>query len=122
VTAGNGEGFSGVSSISAKVQLYGRDILTESTSGLGIATLLIFIRSIFRTAELNGGFSSNLANDEIAFMILEGASMVVACGSMSIFHPGLSLKGHWNDPMSWPLKAQQDDGVPLAEAGQGNRH
>ncbi|KAF4233393.1 hypothetical protein CNMCM8980_000407 [Aspergillus fumigatiaffinis] len=90
--------------------------------GIGIATSLIFIRSIFRTAELNGGFSSDLANDEIAFMILEGASMVVACGSMSIFHPGLSLKGHWKDPMSCPLKAQQDDGLPLAEAGQGNRH
>ncbi|RHZ64932.1 RTA1 domain-containing protein [Aspergillus thermomutatus] len=49
------------------------------TLGLGIATFLIFIRSIFRTAELNGGFSSDLANDEIAFMILEGASMIVTC-------------------------------------------
>ncbi|PKX99676.1 RTA1 domain-containing protein [Aspergillus novofumigatus IBT 16806] len=90
--------------------------------GIGISTFLIFIRSIFRTAELNGGFSSDLANDEVAFMILEGASMVVACGSMSIFHPGLSLKGHWKDPTSWPLKNRQDDGLPLAETGQGNRH
>ncbi|RHZ67298.1 hypothetical protein CDV55_107863 [Aspergillus turcosus] len=90
--------------------------------GLGIATFCIFVRSIFRTAELNGGFSSDLANDEVAFMILEGASMVVACGSMSIFHPGLSLKGHWKDPMSWPPKARQDDGVPLAVTGEGNRH
>ncbi|OJJ67813.1 hypothetical protein ASPBRDRAFT_199515 [Aspergillus brasiliensis CBS 101740] len=89
--------------------------------GLGIATLLIFIRSIFRTAELNGGFSSDLANDEIAFMILEGASMIVACGSMSIFHPGLSLKGHWKDPTFWPLKARQGDSFPLAEAEQGHR-
>ncbi|OOO05032.1 RTA-like protein [Aspergillus oryzae] len=46
--------------------------------GLAIATLTIFIRSIFRVAELNGGFSSDLANDEVAFMILEGAMMVIA--------------------------------------------
>ncbi|KAG2421318.1 hypothetical protein HFD88_005292 [Aspergillus terreus] len=84
--------------------------------GLGIATFLIFIRSIFRTAELNGGFSSDLANDEIAFMILEGASMVVACGCLSIFHPGLSLKGHWKNPTALALKTRQDDGLPLAES------
>jgi hypothetical protein len=122
VAAGNGQGFSGVSSTSISNHPIEGTVLTESTSGIGIATSLIFIRSIFRTAELNGGFSSDLANDEIAFMILEGASMVIACSSMSIFHPGLSLKGHWKDPMSCPLKAQQDDGLPLAEAGQGNRH
>ncbi|GKZ18429.1 hypothetical protein AbraIFM66951_000988 [Aspergillus brasiliensis] len=118
--SGNGEGFSVVSSLSTNDQL--RKVLSNQvTSGLGIATLLIFIRSIFRTAELNGGFSSGLANDEIAFMILEGASMIVACGTMSIFHPGLSLKGHWKDPTFWPLKARQGDGVPLAEAEQGHR-
>ncbi|KAL5358591.1 RTA1 like protein-domain-containing protein [Aspergillus floccosus] len=95
--------------------------LTRVNLGLGIATFLIFIRSIFRTAELNGGFSSDLANDEIAFMILEGASMVVACGCLSIFHPGLSLKGHWNDPTSLPLKPEQGDGLPLAET-ERDRH
>jgi hypothetical protein len=122
VAAGNGQGFSGVSSTSISNHPIEGTVLTESTSGIGIATSLIFIRSIFRTAELNGGFSSDLANDEVAFMILEGASMVVACGSMSIFPPGLILKGHWKDPMSCPLKNRQDDGLPLAETGQGSRH
>lgn len=121
MAVGNGGGFSGVSSTSINNHLQGT-VRTESTSGIGIATFLIFIRSIFRTAELNGGFSSDLANDEVAFMILEGASMVIACGGMSIFHPGMSLKGHWKDPMSCPLKNQQDEGHFLAETGQGNRH
>lgn len=49
-------------------------------------------------------------------MILEGASMVVACGWLSIFHPGLSLKGYWKDPTTLALKTRQDDGLPLAES------
>ncbi|KAL6231529.1 hypothetical protein BDW75DRAFT_42576 [Aspergillus navahoensis] len=85
--------------------------------GLAIATLLIFIRSIFRVAELNGGFGSDLANDEVSFMILEGAMMVVACGGMSLFHPGLCLHGGcWKDPGSWPLKERVEGGFPLAGA------
>ncbi|KAB8069458.1 RTA1 like protein-domain-containing protein [Aspergillus leporis] len=68
--------------------------------GLAIATLTIFIRSIFRVAELNGGFSSDLANDEVAFMILEGAMMVIACGCLSAFHPGYCLSGQWTNPTS----------------------
>lgn len=88
--------------------------ISIGTLGLGIATLLIFVRSIFRVAELNGGFSSDLANDETAFMILEGAMMVVACGTMSVFHPGMCLEGQWKDPDSWPLENGQGASVPLA--------
>ncbi|KAJ5641544.1 hypothetical protein N7490_005544 [Penicillium lividum] len=38
---------------------------------LALATLTIFIRSIFRVAELKGGFSSSLANNEVDLMVLE---------------------------------------------------
>lgn len=55
--------------------------------GLAIATIGIFIRSIFRVAELQGGFDSKLANAEIPFMILEGAVMTVSCGCLTVFHP-----------------------------------
>ncbi|KAE8165657.1 RTA1 like protein-domain-containing protein [Aspergillus tamarii] len=77
--------------------------------GLAIATLTIFIRSIFRVAELNGGFSSDLANDEVAFMILEGAMMVIACACMSAFHPGYSLVGNWMDLVSHSAKPRESD-------------
>ncbi|KAL4993619.1 RTA1 like protein-domain-containing protein [Aspergillus recurvatus] len=87
--------------------------------GLAIATLLIFVRSIFRVAELNGGFGSDLANDEVSFMILEGAMMAVACGCMSLFHPGLCLRGGcWKDPGSWPLKERVEGAFPLAAVGE----
>ncbi|CEL10652.1 hypothetical protein ASPCAL13768 [Aspergillus calidoustus] len=89
--------------------------------GLAIATLLIFIRSIFRVAELNGGFSSDLANDEVSFMILEGAMMVVACGCMTVFHPGLCLDRYWRDPGSWTGKERRDGEVMLGCVGGEER-
>lgn len=55
------------------------------------AGLFIFIRSVFRTAELSGGFSGPLANEEITFMILEGTMVILACGLLTFYHPGLVI-------------------------------
>lgn len=60
-----------------------------------IATIFIFIRSCFRVAELSGGFGSALANDQITFMILEGAMIVSACLCLTLFHPGRAFAGGW---------------------------
>lgn len=65
--------------------------------GLTVATVLILIRSIFRVAELAKGFQSKLANEKIPFMILEGAVMISATTIMTIFHPGLIIKGKWKE-------------------------
>ena len=51
---------------------------------LATATILIFVRSIFRVAELQSGFDSELANDEVALMILEGAMMMLAVGLLTV--------------------------------------
>ena len=48
------------------------------------AIILIFVRFIFRVAELQSGFDSELANDEIALMILEGAMMVLAVELLTV--------------------------------------
>lgn len=63
--------------------------------GLTIATIAIFIRSVFRVAELRDGFSSELAGNEVAFMILEGAMIVVATICLTVFHPGYCLGVSW---------------------------
>jgi len=42
-------------------------------------------------AELNGGYDSDLANNEIAFMILEGAMVSITCLFLTIMHPGIYL-------------------------------
>jgi hypothetical protein len=63
--------------------------------GLCIATLTIFIRSVFRVAELSGGFHGPLANNQISFMILEGAMVCIASLSLTILHPGVCFQGEW---------------------------
>lgn len=76
--------------------------------GLALATLCTFTRSCFRIAELSQGFSGPLANDEITFMVLEGAMMIIATGNLTLLHPGLCFQGHWKAGKEpWP----QDNGT-----------
>jgi hypothetical protein len=58
-----------------------------------LATIFIFIRSYFRVAELSGGFDSALANDQITFMVLEGAMIVSVSHCLALFHRGKALWG-----------------------------
>ncbi|KAL2823242.1 RTA1 like protein-domain-containing protein [Aspergillus cavernicola] len=58
---------------------------------LCLATLTVYTRSIFRVVELNGGFDSELANDEIAFMVLEGGMISITCLCLTVMHPGSAL-------------------------------
>jgi hypothetical protein len=55
---------------------------------LFLATVLIFVRCIYRVAELWDGFSGHLANDEATFMIFEGPMIILAVAAMTAFHPG----------------------------------
>jgi len=64
--------------------------------GLGAATLTIFIRSVFRCAELSGGFRGPLANQQVTFMILEGAMICIAVICLTAFHPGLVFGPQWH--------------------------
>ncbi|KFX97688.1 hypothetical protein O988_04730 [Pseudogymnoascus sp. VKM F-3808] len=76
---------------------------------LATATVTIFVRSIFRAAELSEGFDGKLANDEVTFMILEGAMIVIACVCLTAFHPGVSFGGKWDQGnfKFRPLKQQR---------------
>ncbi|KAL8976112.1 MAG: hypothetical protein Q9205_007820 [Flavoplaca limonia] len=62
---------------------------------LSLATLCIYIRSIFRVAELQEGFDGHLANDEITFMILEGAMVAIASIALTVPHPGMVFGQNW---------------------------
>lgn len=59
------------------------------------ATVLIFIRCVYRVAELWGGFDSHLANDELTFMIFEGPMIILAVTLMTVFHPGRVFGDLW---------------------------
>ncbi|CRG83358.1 Sphingoid long-chain base transporter RSB1 [Talaromyces islandicus] len=70
------------------------------------ATVTIFIRSVFRCAELSSGFDGPLANDQITFMILEGAMISIAVISITVFHPGWVWKGQWNEAQ-WHVRGSR---------------
>lgn len=70
---------------------------------LGVATVTIFVRSVFRCAELSGGFHGPLANEEVTFMILEGAMICTAVIALTLFHPGLVFGANW-DRAAWKVR------------------
>jgi hypothetical protein len=65
---------------------------------LAVATLCIFIRSVYRCAELAGGFDGALfTSDEALFMVLEGAMIAIATILLTVFHPALCFQGAWDE-------------------------
>jgi hypothetical protein len=62
---------------------------------LFLATILIFVRCIYRVAELWEGFSGHLANDEATFMVFEGPFIIIALTAMTVFHPGRVFDNLW---------------------------
>ena len=46
-------------------------------------------------AELQGGFDGALANDQVTFMILEGAMVSIASLALTIMHPGPIFRSFW---------------------------
>jgi hypothetical protein len=77
------------------VDLYRSKKFSAFLCGISLATLTIFVRSVFRVAELSGGFRGPLANNQISFMILEGVMIVIATSCLSFLHPGICFQGSW---------------------------
>lgn len=71
-------------------------LLTNFT-GVGIATITILIRCCFRVAELHEGYGGDLANDEVLYMVLEGAMVVIAVMALTVGHPGPILGSYWKE-------------------------
>jgi hypothetical protein len=78
---------------------------TNISSGLPIATTTIFVRSVFRVAELSGGFHGKLANQEITFMVLEGAMIIVAVVILTVLHPLFAFGSAWTDA-GWSFRSK----------------
>ncbi|KAG8725150.1 hypothetical protein FRC11_001920 [Ceratobasidium sp. 423] len=60
--------------------------------GLGIATLFIIIRSIYRTIELTDGWNGTIISTEKWFNWFDGAPIVIAMFTFNVFHPGYFLR------------------------------
>lgn len=69
---------------------------------LGVAVVLIFIRSVYRVAELQQGFNGPIANNQVSFMILEGPMIFLAVLAMTVLHPGIAF-GHNLRSAAWSI-------------------
>lgn len=56
---------------------------------LGLATVCIFWRSVYRVAELSRGWDGPLMKRQDLFIGFEGVMVAVACLSLNVFHPTL---------------------------------
>jgi hypothetical protein len=68
----------------------------------------IQIRCIYRVVELAGGFRSGAANDQPAFMVLDGPMIMIAVGALTVCHPGSLFFTEWT-------RLDLDSGYPDAE-------
>jgi hypothetical protein len=59
------------------------------------STILIFVRCVYRVAELWDGFGGHLANDEVTFMIFEGPMIILAIAAITVFHPSRVFGDLW---------------------------
>ncbi|KAJ4379108.1 hypothetical protein N0V86_005150 [Didymella sp. IMI 355093] len=62
---------------------------------LFVATVLIFVRCVYRVAELWDGFGGRLANHEASFMVFEGPMVFLAVTALTWFHPGRVFGDLW---------------------------
>ncbi len=69
--------------------------------------MTIFTRSVFRCAELKDGFQGPLANDQVTFMVLEGAMVASAVVMMTVVHPGIACQGTWNTAI-WHVRKKNE--------------
>ncbi|PPQ84918.1 hypothetical protein CVT25_004586 [Psilocybe cyanescens] len=58
---------------------------------LAFSTVLFFIRSIYRIAELADGWNGKIIQTEVYFNVLDGAMIILAIYTLNIFHPGRLL-------------------------------
>lgn len=59
---------------------------------LAFATLCIFIRSVYRVAELGEGWEGALIKNQYTFIGLEGVMVIAASLSLNLFHPGFCFR------------------------------
>ncbi|KAK6339697.1 hypothetical protein TWF718_009092 [Orbilia javanica] len=62
---------------------------------LGIASAALYVRSVYRIAELSEGYTGHLAKDELAFCILEAVMIAILSLVTAAFHPGYGFGEHY---------------------------
>lgn len=83
--------------------------------GMGIVTVCIFIRCVYRTIELLQGWSGWIITHEVFFICLELVPMGVCVWAFNLFHPGIYL-AEIEKPVAVQAEATQSTGVQKVPA------
>lgn len=75
-----------------------------------MAAVFIFIRCVYRVAELQAGFGGKIANNEPAFMVLEGPMIISATVLLTVWHPAVAFGEEWNNA-NWHLRERKEGAV-----------
>ncbi|KAE8451356.1 hypothetical protein EG329_003985 [Mollisiaceae sp. DMI_Dod_QoI] len=57
--------------------------------GIFVASVAIYLRCIYRIAELAGGWKNKIMQDEVSFYILDGVMCAVAIAALTLAYPGI---------------------------------
>jgi len=78
--------------------LEGRGVMSRNIGlmviALVLSTLLVLVRTIYRTIELLGGWRGRIITTEKYFNILDGAPIVLAMFIFNFLHPGILLRNN----------------------------
>ncbi|KAG9020911.1 hypothetical protein FRB95_003255 [Tulasnella sp. JGI-2019a] len=83
-------------------------------SGLAIATMWLYIRTIYRTIELLGGWQGAVIHNQAAFDCLDAMPVIIALVTLSILSPGRLLSAPKLDRQSI-----NNEGVPMHHVAMG---
>lgn len=70
----------------------GKSKLHLMVAGLIFSTVVIFIRSVYRTIELSDGWTGRINHTQVYFNVLDGAMILLAMICLNVLHPGWLLK------------------------------
>ena len=76
-------------------------------SALALATVCIFIRSIYRVIELAQGWQGELIKNQRYFIVLEGVMVIIAVLALNVFHPGWCFREGYHGDVTHALKRKK---------------
>lgn len=88
-------------------------------AALAVATLGIFIRSIYRVIELAQGWEGELIKNQRYFIVLEGVMVVIAVLALNAFHPAWCFREGYHGDVTQALKRKKGQ-PPSEESGQSS--
>jgi hypothetical protein len=71
--------------------LGGRDFKIFAV-GMLVASLAIYVRCVYRIAELAGGWANEIMRDEVGYIVLDGVMCCIAIIPLTVCHPAFFFK------------------------------